>query len=101
MESESEVKNDEASNAGESCNTNGEIPNETQEMSVEFHDSNGNTENKMKQTQEERTTSSIYSEPPASCELNVESGASSNAGQLGIANMRSGSIHGEEGDTAH
>ena len=44
VESESEVKNDEASNAGESSNTNGEVPNETQEMSVQFHDSNCNTE---------------------------------------------------------
>ena len=44
VESESEVENDEASNAGESCNTNGEVPNETQEMSVQFNDSNGNTE---------------------------------------------------------
>ena len=43
----------------------------------------------------------IISEPPDPCELDVESGASSNAAQLGIANMRSGSIHGEEGDTAH
>ena len=32
----------------------------------------------------------INSEPPDSCELNVESGASSSAGQLGVANMRSG-----------
>ena len=47
----------------------------------------------MKQTQEERTTSSIVS--LLTRELDVESGASSNAGQLGIANMRSGSIHGE------
>ena len=44
VESESEVENDEASNAGGNCNTNGEVPNETQEMSVEFQDSNGNTE---------------------------------------------------------
>ena len=53
----------------------------------------------MKQTREERTSSSIVS--LLTRELDVESGASSNAGQLGIANMRSGSIHGEEGDTAH
>ena len=44
VESESEVENDEASNARESCNTNGEVPNVTQEMSVQFHDSNSNTE---------------------------------------------------------
>ena len=34
VESESEVENDEASNAGESCNTYSEVPNVTQEMSV-------------------------------------------------------------------
>ena len=44
VESKSEVENDEASNAGESCNTYGEVPNVTQEMSVKIHDSNGNTE---------------------------------------------------------
>ena len=44
VESESEGENDEASNAGESCNTNSEVPDETQEMSVQFNDSNRNTE---------------------------------------------------------
>ena len=44
VESELEVENDEASNAGESCIIIREVPNVTQEMSVQFHDSNGNTE---------------------------------------------------------
>ena len=44
VESESDGEHDETSNAGESCNTSGEVPNETQEISVQFHDSNGNTE---------------------------------------------------------
>ena len=44
VESESDGEHEETSNAGESCNTSGEVSSETQEMSVQFHDSNGNTE---------------------------------------------------------
>ena len=43
VESKSEGENDEATNR-ESCNINGEAPSETQEMSVQVHDSYGNTE---------------------------------------------------------
>ena len=44
VESDSDGEHGEATNDGESCDTNGEVPNETQEISVQFHDSNGNTE---------------------------------------------------------
>ena len=44
VESDSDGEHCEATNDRGSCDTNGEVPNETQEISVQFHDSNGNTE---------------------------------------------------------
>ena len=44
VESGSDGEHGEATNDGESCDTNGEVPNETQEISVQFHEGNSSTE---------------------------------------------------------
>ena len=44
VESDSDGEHGEATNDGESCDTKGEVPNETQEISVQFHEGNGSTE---------------------------------------------------------